>query len=118
MEVNQTFLRRWLYSLSITLGALIAITDYNADEPFNAIILLFIFGVFLGGIYPSGAWKFSIALAVFIPIINVLSVIIHGRHDLFISQGIGSFIALIPSVISCYIGAWINKFLTIRHAAE
>jgi hypothetical protein len=118
MEVNQTFLRRWLYSLSITLGILIAMTDYHADEPFNAIIILFIFGVFFGSIYPRGAWKFSIALAIFIPITNVLSVITHGRNDLFISQGIGSFMALIPSVISCYIGTWINKFLITRHVAK
>ncbi len=98
----------WHHLLSIFLGIVTGLIGLRSDEVQFPALLLIIFGLFLGFSKPQGAWRWAIFLSVWIPIFEIASIVVEGTYENLLSQGIFSFIAIIPAMIGTYAGVVIQ----------
>ena len=99
----------WHNLLSIFLGIIIGLIDLHSDEVQFTVLLLLIFGLFLGFNQPKGAWKWAIMLSIWIPILGIASIIVGGSYEKLFNEGIFSCIAVVPAMIGVYAGVAIQS---------
>jgi hypothetical protein len=106
--------RLWHLLLALYLGLLVGLTDLRTDDPQLPILLLMTFGLFLGFDQPAGAWRWAIALGVWVPIIGIIA---HGLRlsSAQLNDVLFSIVALVPAFVGVYTGAFVRRF-SARHA--
>ena len=94
----------WQYLLAVFLGLLIAFLDHQSDDPQLAVLLLLVFGVFLGFAQPEGSWRWAMLLGAWLPLLQFLTILVEGKYNAIVNEGLYSFFALLPAFLGTYIG--------------
>ena len=103
--------RFWFPMLAAFLGALTAFIDQHSREAQLPALLLLAGGLFLGTARPRHAWRWALALSVWVPAENLL----RGLMPFGVKTGpqiLSSCLALVPALIGAYSGvlvAWIGS---------
>jgi hypothetical protein len=101
--------RLWHYLLALFLGLMIGWIDLRSVEVQPTVLLLLVFGLFLGFAQPRHAWRWAVILAVWIPLGGLVALVAGLRTPAPAEPGVaGSFIAFIPALIGSYCGAFVN----------
>jgi hypothetical protein len=101
--------RRWHILLTVFTGIVIGIIDMQSSEVSFSIVLLIGFGFFLGFINPSRLLRTALLLGIWVPIGALISMIVLNRPSTFWSEGVGSLVALLPSLMGTYFGVLVRK---------
>ena len=107
---KRPFLR--IYLLALFLGIVTAIVDLGTDEVQFPVLLLLVFGFFLGFDQPERAWRRSLLLGAWIPVFEFAKVFLNQEFAKIVPQGLGSLLALIPAFIGTYSGVALQKVAT------
>ena len=94
----------WHLLLSLFLGILTGIFDLRTDEIQFPALLLLVFGFFLGFSQPKSAWRQALMLGIWVPTFEMARIVMEGSMDKFISEGIGSLLALVFAFAGSYAG--------------
>ncbi len=97
----------WHHLIAVFLGALIAIVDSASDEVQLTVLLLLVFGFFLGFSNPARAWRWAVLLGVFVPLAAVGRSLADGHFSL--TGGMALFVALGPAMGGAYGGVMLRK---------
>ncbi len=101
--------KRWHTLLILFLGLMTAFIDMQTTEVSFSILLLLAFGFFLGFTKPSMPLRTALLLAVWLPLMAFARLAVLGTSSAILSEGIGSFVAFIPSIGGSFLGALIRK---------
>ncbi len=102
--------RAWPMLLALHLGFLTGLIGVKSDDPQLPVVLLLTFGLFIGFARPAGAWRWALALGLWLPALGwlayalKLSTLNMGVDDLLFST-----VALVPAFIGAYGGAFIRR---------
>jgi hypothetical protein len=100
----------WHYLLALFLGLVIGWIDIRSVEVQPTVLLLIVFGMFLGFAQPSHAWRWALILAIWIPLGGFAAQVVGLQTPAPAEPGvIGSFIAFIPAFIGTYGGVLVNR---------
>jgi hypothetical protein len=102
--------KRWHVLMTIFLGIVTAIIDTHSNEVSFSILLLLAFGFFLGFTHPSKPMRTALLLGAWVPCATVISTVVLHKPSLFWAEGIGSFVALVPSFLGAYLGVLVRKY--------
>ena len=98
----------WQYLLALFLGIVTAIIDLGTDEVQLSVLLLLVFGFFLGFNQPKSAWHMAMLLGIWIPIFRLIDIFLsQGSHKL-VPEGFGPFLAVVPALIGAYGGVFLQ----------
>ncbi len=98
----------WHYLLGLFLGLLVGWIDFRAVEVQPSVLLLVVFGLFLGFAQPRHAWRWALLLALWIPLAAFVAVWL-GLKPFSVQETVGSTIAIIPALVGAYGGAFVNR---------
>lgn len=98
----------WHQLLALVLGVLIGFLDLRSDDPQFAVLLLLMFGSFLGFAQPERAWRGALILGAGVPIFQFLKITIEGTSGKLLTEAIFSVLAFIPPIIGVYTGVVIQ----------
>ena len=101
----------WHLLLSLFLGILTGIFDLRTDEIQFPALLLLVFGFFLGFSQPKNAWRWALMLGVWVPTFEMARIVMEGSMDKFISEGIGSLLALVFAFAGSYAGTFLQTVI-------
>lgn len=100
----------WHYLLALFLGLVIGWIDLRAVEVQPTVLLLLVFGLFLGFAQPRHAWRWALLLAVWIPLGGFVALVVGLRTPAPVEPtALASFIAFIPAFIGTYAGVLVNR---------
>ncbi len=99
----------WLITLECCMGAVVGYISMNSHEPQLPATLLLLFGIFLGFMRPSRPWAPAILLAAWVPVAACGTLLVQGRMQLLVPQGIGSFLSFLFSFAGSSLGALIAR---------
>ncbi len=99
----------WQYLFAVFLGVLTGWFDLRTDEVSLTILLLVVFGLFLGFAQPRHAWRWALILAVWVP----LGAFVAGTLRLNgVVQAepnwLASLFAFVPALVGAYGGALVK----------
>lgn len=99
----------WHYLLAIFLGMIVGWLDLRSDEVSATILLLLVFGMFLGFAQPRHAWRWALLLAMWVPLGGFFSSAL-GLTNLPAASPnwLASLVAFIPAFIGAYGGALVS----------
>jgi hypothetical protein len=99
----------WHLLLALYLGLLTGLTDLRTDDPQLPILLLITFGLFLGFAQPKAAWRWSLCLGLWVPVLGLIAFaakVTSGQlSDVLISS-----VVLVPALIGVYAGVLVKRF--------
>ena len=98
----------WNVLFALFLGLLTGYVNFHTDEMIFPVLLLLVFGLFFGFSEPQHAWRWVLLLFVWIPLGQFYKMIIESSFDTFTSEGLVSFISIIPAAIGTYCGVFIR----------
>jgi hypothetical protein len=99
-------------ALALFLGLVAGFLDLQVTEVIVTILALLIFGLLLGLLQPSAAWRWAILIVIGLPIMELVAMIIGlqtaepTRFDLRIS-----LVALVFALFGAYIGVFIRHMV-------
>ena len=102
--------KHWHRMFTICLGVIIGFINIHSSEVQLLIILLLIFGLFLGFTNPKHAWLTALILVIWIPVSQCIYLIATNAQEKFISDGVGSLLSFIPAFVGVYVGVMAKKF--------
>ena len=97
------------YLLAVVLGMVTGFIDLNNNDVQVTVLLLLVFGYFLGFAHSRNAWRIGILLGLWIPLFGIVHVMAFGRPDQMAPQGLGSLISLVPSFGGVYLGSMVRR---------
>jgi hypothetical protein len=92
---------------SLFLGWLTAFVNLNSSEVQFPVLLLLSFGFIVGFVVRINVWKYALILGMFVPFSQFIWLAASHQTDLLLPDGVGSFIALIPSFGGVYLGKFV-----------
>jgi hypothetical protein len=99
----------WHYLFAIFLGIMVGWFDLRADEVSLTVLLLVVFGLFLGFAQPRHAWRWALLLALWVPlggfVVHAWGLINVVAHE---PNWLPSLFAFIPALLGAYGGAFVN----------
>ncbi len=98
----------WHYLFGLFLGLLIGWIDFRAVEVQPSVLLLLVFGLFLGFAQPRHAWRWALILGIWIPLGGFAAVWL-GLKAFSVQETIGSMMAFIPALVGAYGGVLVNR---------
>ncbi len=98
----------WQYLFGGFLGLLIGWIDIRAIEVQPTVLLLVVFGLFLGFAQPRHAWRWALILGIWIPLGGFATVWL-GLKAFSVQETIGSTMAFIPALVGAYGGVLVNR---------
>ena len=101
----------WHHLFALFLGMLVGYLDLHSDDPQFAVLLLLVFGFFLGYSHTTNAWRWALLLGVWVPIFGILKILYDGTTDRLVSDGVFSLLALVPAFIGVYVGVFIKGMI-------
>lgn len=101
--------RLWHYLLAVFLGIMVGWFDLRTDEVSLTILLLLVFGMFLGFAQPSHAWRWALLLALWVPLGGIVSAVLGRGVAATNSNWPASLFALAPAFIGAYVGAFVSR---------
>jgi hypothetical protein len=102
--------RLWHYLFALFLGLVIGWLDLHSVEVQPTVLLLLVFGLFLGFAQPRHAWRWALLLAIWVPLGGFAAQVAGLRTAAPAEPGvIASFIAFIPALVGAYGGALVNR---------
>jgi hypothetical protein len=100
----------WHYLFALFLGLVIGWIDMHSIEVQPTVLLLLVFGLFMGFAEPKHAWRWAILLAVWVPLGGFAAQVVGLRTAAPAEPGVfASFIAFIPALIGAYGGALVKR---------
>ena len=100
----------WHYLFALFLGLVIGWMDMHSVEVQPTVLLLLVFGMFLGFAQPRHAWRWALLLAVWVPLGGFLAQFAGLRTAAPAEPGvIASFIAFIPAFVGAYGGVLVRR---------
>lgn len=106
------------YLLAAVLGIVTGFIDLHADDVQVTVLLLLVFGYFVGFARPRRAWQLGILLGMWVPLFAIMRVVALGESDRMMPEGLGSLLSLIPAFGGVYLGAAIRRITKHREAAS
>ena len=103
----------WQHLFCIFLGLLTGLTDLGSDELQLTVLLLLVFGFFMGYLQPLRAWRWGLLLAVWVPALQLASILI--TADSARLDGVGSLLAFAPALLGSYLGVFLRGMVP-QHA--
>ena len=100
--------RLWHYLFALFLGIVVGWLDRNASEVQGTVLLLLVFGLFMGFAQPKHAWRWALILGAFVPLMGFAAAAF-GLKPFTVNETIGSLIAFVPAFIGTYAGAFVNR---------
>ena len=101
----------WPHLFALFLGMLVGYLDLHSDDPQFAVLLVLVFGFFLGYSHTANAWRWALLLGVWVPVFGILKILYDGSTDRLISDGVFSTIAFVPAFIGVYVGVLIKGMI-------
>ena len=95
----------WAYAFATFLGIVTAMIDSATEEVQLPVLLLLVFGFFLGFQAQRRAWLTALLLALWIPAFNLVRIVMDHQPDKLAGEGFGSLIALVPAFVGTFAGA-------------
>ena len=102
----------WQTLLALFLGLLAGIVNVASAEVQLPILLLLIFGFFLGFSEPKRAWRWAILIFIFVPLFPFARLIAVHSFEKILPEGFGSFLAAVPAFIGTYAGVFVKSAAT------
>lgn len=100
----------WNFLFALFLGLVIGWIDMRATEVQPTVLMLLVFGLFLGFAQPAHAWRWALLLAVWVPLGGLAAQLAGLRAGAPAEPGVlASFIAFIPALVGSYGGALANR---------
>ena len=100
--------RHFVTVMSVFLGWLTGFINLSTSEVQFPILLLLAFGFFLGFTHPKGFLKHSLILGVFVPVSQVVWIMMMHREDAFVMEGLASLFAFVPAFVGTYGGRYLS----------
>ncbi len=101
--------QNWQQILAVFVGLLIAFIDQQANGVHLTVLLLLAFGLLLGFGDPAHPWRLVLIIASWIPLAQMLRLLIERRFGSFLSEGLASFFALVPASAGAFVGVKIRS---------
>jgi hypothetical protein len=101
--------RLWHHLLSIFFGVIAGMIDVNSQEVQLTVLLLLVFGVFMGFNQPLKAWRWGLLLGVFVPLFAISSILGSSAADKMVTEGVFAAIAIVPAMIGVYVGVLLRS---------
>jgi len=101
--------RLWHHLLSIFFGVIAGMIDVNSQEVQLTVLLLLVFGVFMGFNQPLKAWRWGVLLGVFVPLFAISSILESSAADKMVTEGVFAAIAIVPAMIGVYVGVLLRS---------
>jgi len=102
------FPSHWNRVFAWYLGMMMGLIDLAAKEAQVSVVLLFSFGMFLGFVEKKRPWVPAVLLGIWIPLAHLVSYVTGGPEQ-FLTEGLGSAIAILPSLAGCYVGRILRR---------
>ncbi len=100
--------------LAAVLGLVAGLIDVNSDDVQVTVLLLLLFGYFLGFARRTETWQLGMLLGMWVPLFAVIRAFALGGPGHFLPEGVGSLISLIPAFGGVYLGAAIRRMADRR----
>jgi glycopeptide antibiotics resistance protein len=100
--------RLWHYLFALFLGIVVGWLDRNASEVQGTVLLLLVFGLFMGFAQPKHAWRWALILGAFVTLMGFAAAAF-GLKPFTVNETIGSLIAFVPAFFGTYSGAFVNR---------
>jgi hypothetical protein len=100
--------------LAAVLGLVAALIDVNSDDVQVTVLLLLVFGYFLGFARRTETWQLGILLGMWVPLFAMIRAYTLGGTGHFIPEGVGSLLSLVPAFVGVFLGAAIRRMADRR----
>ncbi len=99
----------WHYLFAIFLGIIVGWFDLRTDEVSLTILLLVVFGLFLGFSQPRHAWRWALLLALWVPLGGFVAQA-WGLKNIVVPEPnwLPTLFAFVPALVGAYGGAFVN----------
>jgi len=101
--------RLWHHLLSIFFGIIAGMIDVQSQEVQLTVLLLLVFGLFMGFNQPVKAWRWGLLLGVFVPLFAISSIIESSAAEKMVNEGVFAAIAIVPAMLGVYIGVLLRS---------
>lgn len=108
----------WHNLLAIFLGSVTGVMNMSGDEIQLPVLLLLVFGFFLGFSEPKRAWRWALMLFMFVPLFECAKLLVNHSFGSIVQEGFGSFAAIIPAFVGTYTGAFIRDAVIRKQSSE
>lgn len=108
----------WHHLFALFLGMLVGYLDLHSDDPQFAVLLLLVFGFFLGYSQTTSAWRWALLLGVWVPLFGILKILYDGTTDRLVSDGFFSILALVPAFIGVYGGVFMKSMIVRTQSTQ
>jgi hypothetical protein len=98
----------WPLLLAAYLGLTIGLSDVRGMDPQGTVLSLLTLGLFLGFVRPVGAWRWALALSLWVPGLGLLAHFI-GLTSEPLVNALFSSVAVLPALIGVYAGAFVRR---------
>jgi ABC-type multidrug transport system permease subunit len=100
------------YSLSIIFGIVAGWLEIKVGDLLLTAIVVMIFTMFLGVMWPRKPWRWSLLVATCVPVLRVFSSFVLGEHTSR-AQVIESFQGFLTGTVGVYAGASLRRVLQV-----
>jgi len=101
--------RLWHHLLSIFFGIIAGMIDVQSQEVQLTVLLLLVFGLFMGFNQSVKAWRWGLLLGVFVPLFAISSIIESSAAEKMVNEGVFAAIAIVPAMLGVYIGVLLRS---------
>ena len=101
--------RLWHHLFSMFFGIIAGMVNAESQEVQLTVLLLLVFGLFMGFNQPVNAWRWGLLLGVFVPLFAISSILGSSAADKMIVEIVLAAIAVVPSMIGVYIGVLLRS---------
>ena len=97
--------RMWHHLLALFLGFLAGFLDSNSDDPQFAVLLLLVFGFFLGFAQSERPWRWALMLGMWVPVFQFFRVAIENTGTQLVLEVVFSLAVFVPAFLGTYWGS-------------
>ena len=101
--------RLWHHLLSMFFGIIAGMVNAQSQEVQLTVLLLLVFGLFMGFNQPFKAWRWGLLLGVFVPLFAISSILESSAADKMITEIVFAAIAIVPAMIGVYVGVLLRS---------